>query len=245
MKKPNDLPEPPPDWGRDTLTNFIDEARANTYATFHNLKAEYNRLSQIEAALRLATDNLSHTKDWFAAFFLMRAHACFLGAARLVLSGQATETYACLRAVLENALYGFYLSRNPASCETWLRRNESDAAKRAVRDEFTIRRLLEALKAADAQEGNVAEALYNETIDYGAHPNERALIQAFKMEKGEGRIEFQVGYLAGGDSPASLLALRRAAQVGVSVLSVFSLVYRERFDILGLNDTIRRLRQGL
>lgn len=245
MKKPDDLPEPPPDWGHDTLTSFIDEARANTYATFHNLKAEYNRLAQVEAALRLATENLSYTKDWFVAFFLMRAHGCFLGAGRLALSGQATETYACLRAALENALYGFYLSRNPVSRETWLRRHENDAARQAVRDEFTIRRLLDTIKAADAQEGNVAQTLYNETIDYGAHPNERALIQAFKMEKGEGRIEFKVGYLVRGDSPASLLALKRAAQVGVSVLSVFRLVYRERFDILGLSDTIRRLKQAL
>jgi hypothetical protein len=91
----------------------------------------------------------------------------------------------------------------------------------------------------------VAEALYSETIDLGAHPNELALIQRLNMVEGDGKTEFPLTQLQRGDSPASLLALQRSAQVGVSALGVFRLVYPERFDILGLTDKLHHLRKGL
>ena len=107
------LPIPPPEWGTDELTKFLDVARSNSYATFHNLRDEYRRLAEIDGAFRKAVDGLFNTKDWFAAFFLLRAHSSFLGGVRLSISGQVPEGYACLRLALENALYGFYLYKNP------------------------------------------------------------------------------------------------------------------------------------
>ena len=37
--------------------------------------------------------------------------------------------------------------------------------------------LLKSLKETDPVKGASAEALYNQTIDFGAHPNEKALTQ--------------------------------------------------------------------
>lgn len=243
--KRNVLPEPPLGWGNDELSEFINTANANTYATFNNLRPEYLKLSEIDAALGKMIDHLNNTPELLPAFFVVQAHASFRGAMRLVLSGQVSETYACLRLTLENALYGFYLSRNPKSGETWLCRHDSDEARNKVRTEFRVGNLLGAVKACDSQEGGVAELLYNETIDYGAHPNEHALIQRLNIAEEEGKTEFQTTYLLKGDSPASLLALRRSAQVGVCALGVLRLVYPERFELVGITDAIHRLRRGL
>jgi hypothetical protein len=79
------LPNPPNGWGADDLTKFIDMARLNAYATFDNLKDEYAKLSDIDAALRKLIDNLTNTKDWFAAFFLLRAHSALLSAVQLAM----------------------------------------------------------------------------------------------------------------------------------------------------------------
>jgi hypothetical protein len=161
------------------------------------------------------------------------------------LSGQVSEAYACLRQTLENTLYGFYFSKNPASREIWLRRPESDDAKKKVKNEFTIRNLLETLAASDSREGQIAETLYQETIDYGAHPNERGLMQKLQMNREEGKAQFEVYSILKGDAPASLLALKRTAQVGVFSLGIFEVVFRERFALLGLTDTIQRLKSRL
>ena len=242
------LPEPPPGWGSDELSKFINIASANTYATFQNLKAEYTKLSEIDAVFREGISylsNLPNAPESLAAFFFAQVHLSFLGAVRLVLSGQSSETYACLRLTLENALYGHYVSKNPSSAVTWLNRQTSDAAKQKVREEFKIAKLLGELKASDSKEGCAAESLYSETIDLGAHPNELALIQRLNMVEGDGKTEFPITQLQKGDSPASQLALRRSAQVGVSALGLFRLVYPERFNILGLTDKLHHLRKGL
>ncbi|HUJ19313.1 MAG TPA: hypothetical protein VL197_15115 [Nitrospirota bacterium] len=238
------LSEPPPGWGSDNLTKYLDDARHNAYASFHNLRDEYRRLSDIDTAFRKAIDSLLNTADWFAAFFLLRSHSSFLAGLSLSMSGQVPEGYACLRLALENSLYGFYLSKNPSSQITWLNRHESAEAKKKVRDEFKIRALLASLKTSNPAEGTVVEALYDRTIDYGAHPNERALMQNLRMEKSADGVQFQVAYLTD-DTMAFRLLVKTVAQVGVCSLEIFRLIYRERFDITGLTDMLQKLKHGL
>jgi len=162
----------------------------------------------------------------------------------LGMSGQAAEMYASLRLCLENGLYGLYLSRNPASRETWLRRHDDEAAKRRIRAEFTIRNLFDTLRGSDTNEARIAEELYERCIDYGAHPNERALTQSLRTETGPDVVNFQIIYQS--DDPLVLrVCLRSAAQIGTAVLGIFRLVFRERFDLTGLSDELTRARRGI
>jgi hypothetical protein len=167
------LPEPPRGWGGDQITEFIDNTRLNSFASYANLCPEYAKLAEVDHVFRQLIDNLINTRDWFAAFFLLRAHSAFLAGSHLAMSGQAAEVYASLRLCLENGLYGLYLSRNPASRETWLRRHDSDEAKQRVKSEFTIRNLFDLLRGCDPNEARIAGELYESCIEYGAHPNER------------------------------------------------------------------------
>ncbi len=238
------LPPPPPNWEVEEISKFFDAARTNEFATFANLKGDVARLSDIDLAYRKAIDGLNHSKDWFAGFFVLRAHSNFLAACRLCWSGQIPESYAVLRSCLENALYGLYLARNPGSRETWLRRHDDAAAKQKVRNEFKIGTLLDLATAVDATEGAVAKTLYERTIDSGAHPNELALMQTLQINENVDHIEFKSNYLDN-NSAALRLALKTTAQVGVCTLSLFRNVYLKRFDILGLTDLLRHLKGGL
>jgi len=148
------------------------------------------------------------------------------------------------RGCLENALYGIYQSRHPENCETWLLRHESREAYQKIRREFTIRKLLNFLKEVDDKIYQSANSLYERTIDYGAHPNERALTSNLRQTKGEGYIKFDLNYLTG-NTPALHLCLRTNAQIGVCVLFIFRHVYRERYDILGISDMLEKLKKGL
>lgn len=238
------LQSPPPGWGNDEITKFIDHARGHEYATFANCKQEFEKLRRIDGLFRQLIGNLFNTKEWFATFFLLRAHSSFLGGVRLAMSAQVPETYIVLRSALENALYGYYLHCNPASCVTWLRRHDNAGYKKKVKNEFKIRRLLDELAKSSRSEAQIVETLYDRTIDYGAHPNERALSQALQITEGADRVELKVVYLDE-DSMPFRLALRTTAQVGVCVLGIFRLVFKERFDLLGLTLTLGSLKQGL
>lgn len=238
------LPAPPSGWGADDITAFIDNARLNSFATYANLRPEYAKVAEVDGVFRKLIGSLLNTKDWFAAFFLLRAHSAFLAGSHLAMSGQAAETHASLRLCLENGLYGLYLAKNPSSRETWLRRHDSEQATRRVRDEFMIRSLLDTLRAMDGKEAAVAEQLYERCIDYGAHPNERALTLSLKTETGQDTVDFRIVYQT--EDPMMFRAcLKTAAQVGVSVLGIFRLVFKERFDLTGLTDELNRAREGL
>ena len=113
MKKVN-LPAAPGGWGGDEVTAFIDNARLNSFATYTNLRPEYTKVAEIDVVFRKLVGYLLNTKDWFAAFFLLRAHSAFLAGSHLAMSGQAAETYASLRLCLENGLYGLYSHNTPA-----------------------------------------------------------------------------------------------------------------------------------
>jgi hypothetical protein len=234
----------PSAWGQDTLSQFIDTARNKVFASFANLRPQYQRLATIDAAFRLIGENLKNPPDWFVALFLLRAHSSFLGGAHLALAGQLPEAYMLLRGSLENAAYSFYFSQVPESHERWLRRHDSSAAKQVVQDEFRIRALLKLLKKRDETLGKIATTLYERTIDFGAHPNERGLIQMLTMSETDRERQLQVRYLTG-HSSAMDLCLKTSAQVGVCVLKVFQYVFRERYDLLGLSDRLKVLEQGL
>jgi hypothetical protein len=87
------LPNPPDGWGQDEITKFLDTVRGNEYATFANIRPSVRHYVGIDKAFRKAIESLYNTKDWFAAFFLLRAHSNFLASVRLVMSGQVPETY--------------------------------------------------------------------------------------------------------------------------------------------------------
>ncbi len=235
---------PPASWGSDKLSTFFDDTRNNEYATFVNCQDEIRRLIDLDAWFRKAIDGFNYSNDWFAGFFLFRAHSNFLAACRMAWSGQIPECYALLRCCVEHALYGLHMARNPNSCETWLRRHDSDAHRRKVKDEFKIRAMLEFAKSIDTKEGNAAELLYDRTIDYGAHPNEQALMQVLQINEKVEPVEFKMIYLEG-DSIQLRLALKTTAQVGVCSLSLFRSICKERFDILGVTGALDHIKNGL
>ena len=238
------LPEQPAGWGDDDLTKYLDNSRHNAFATYSNLRKEYLLLSEIDVVFHKAIEYLFNTNQPFAAFFLLRAHSSFLAGSRLSMSGQVPEGYACLRLALENALYGLYLTNKPESQETWFGRHDSEASKKAMREKFKVGTLFKTLREVNKTAADATEQLYERTIDYGAHPNERALMQILNIDKGEDRVEFKVAYLTE-DTPALRLILKTTAQVGICTLDIFRLIFRERFDIVGITDMLNKLRRGL
>lgn len=237
--------EPPPNWGADEISNFLEISHRNGFGSFVRLRAPFAKITAIDAFYRRFIENLNHTREWFAAFFVLRAHSSFLGACRLTVSGQIPESYMVLRGCLENALYGFHIATRPELREIWLRRHDDEASMRAVKQEFRIGTIFERLTLTNAQIADVAKALYDRTIDYGAHPNEQALMQVLRMERAAGDIRFEVRYLTPGVEAAFGACFKTTAQVGVCALDIFRIVFRERFQLLGLDRELDQLKRDL
>ena len=67
---------------------------------------------------------------------------------------------------------------------------------------------------------------------------------SLKKDTGPDTVDFRIVYLT--EEPIVFRAcLKTAAQVGASVLGIFRLVFKERFDLTGLTEELNRARQGL
>jgi hypothetical protein len=244
---PDPMLKPPEGWGVDPLSAFIEAARQNTFAAFANLQGLYAWLRDIDRLFVKAGENLHGLQgnaDLLPAAFLLLAHSSYRGACRLVLSGQLPEAYMVLRGCLEDSLYGLFLHAYPEKAETWLRRSDDEASKKKVKAEFQIGPILTLLDSKDAVTGKAVRGLYEQTIDFGAHPNEFAFTSNARAEKVEGGTRFELASLTG-NSTALRVSLKTTAQVGVGALRVFKLIFRERFDLLEISPALEAVGQGL
>ena len=248
FKTENLLP-PPPGWGKDDLTDFCQKAYENGFYSFVHFRDWVDRLIKVDAAFSKGTKSLNNSPDYFSGFFFMKARSAFLGASRLNLSGQLPEGYMLLRACIENGLYGFKVWKDTNSQEIWLRRHDDNKtdrkSKMACRSVFSYQALLRLIKFCDKPLAGKISNLYEHAIDYGAHPNERALSSSIEVtDAGKGGRRYDV-HSFNIHKTARELAFKSTARVGVCVLMLFKHVFQTRFDLIGLSEEINNLRNGL
>ena len=234
-------------WGKDSLSEFIEEANHNTHAAFVNLKPQFDSLRNIHDAFKQITNNLNNPPYLLPAFFLFRSHASYLGAVRLAISGQISETYMVLRGCLENSLYALYISRKPETGEIWLKRQDDESSLKECKKCFLIGNIFETLDKENEKLGRSAKRLYDMTIDYGAHPNELSLSSIMKKKESDNEVSFNIAYLTNYliNPLAFGLCLKNTARIGVCSLIIFRSIFPERFDILGLSEKVNKLKRGL
>jgi hypothetical protein len=226
------------------LTGFIDNARLNTFATFANREADFVRLKDIDQLYRDLIGGLINARELVSNFLLLRTHSSYLAACRLTLSGQVVETFPALRASLESALYALFVSGDQSRQELWLRRKDNEATERDFRKTFTAGKVLRHIERLDPRIGQIARTLYDRTLDYGTHPNRDSILTVLQRIGRDDRIEFRLDYLVGDGMPLQH-ALRTSAQVGLCGLRILRNIYKERFDIMGLTERMRKTSVGL
>ena len=240
----NDPLQPPPGWAEDYLSLFVQNAINNTFASFHNRKKEFKILSNIDIFFKNISKNLLNPKDVLPPLLLLRTHSAYLGACRMVLSGQIAETFVLLRSIIEYSLYALHIHRNPEAGNKWLHRHRDEPAFKAVRKEFTYSNVSKTLDDLDPSLSQITKRLYEQTIDFGAHPNERALSSSMMISKDEKGAEYAQVYLCG-DTENLTYGLISTARVGLCALYIFRCVFLERFEILGIKAKMDEYRSML
>ena len=192
---------PPPGWGSDALTEFLETAHQNRFATFANKKAEYQRLSQIdECYTRIGSEWISPT-NLVTALLFFRCHAAFRATCEHAMSGQVIDTFVSIRNLIETAGYALRIFRDPGKDEIWLRRHDDEASMKAAKSEFTIANVRKSIRAANRLGEDVFRMLYERSIDFGGHPNERSITGSMSHVKEESRSNYQLLLLQGDGLP--------------------------------------------
>jgi len=204
---------------------------------------EFDALAGIDALYSELIENLNQHPEFVARFFLIRTHSSFRGAVRLCLSGQVAEAYMVLRGCLESALYGLYMAGDTRRQETWLRRHEDATSLARVKNEYSIRNLKLHLQSIDPRTHDITQRLYDQTIDYGGHPNERVISTQITTEAIGSRDQFTAEYFLCGEV-SHRLCLKCAAQIGICCIDILFTVFRDRWRILGIDQRLDQIREG-
>lgn len=235
---------PPPGWGGDELTGFIELAHANRYATFVHKRAVFDRLIEIDRCFMTITKDWINPKGIVPAHLFLRAHAAFRAACSMAAAGQVAEVFPLVRTTLECAGYALFIHETPETAETWLRRHDDDTSKKLVRDTFTVGAVRSVIGKKNRNAGEVFATLYERAVDFGGHPNERAVTGNLTITERDDRREYEQLYLHGNGLHLDH-ALRTVMQAGVCALEILQEAFPARFELLGARADLLHLRQGL
>ena len=142
-----------------------------------------------------------------------------------------------LRGSIESALYANAMVNNPKLQDIWLKRDSGKKARQACRDEFTSGRMFRALsKAQNGEFSNRLREIYDSTIDFGAHPNNRLLLMSTQIEElPTGEHELNFAYIHGVGSFELRQSLVACAEVGLAVFFVALICYESHPSVETLN----------
>ena len=233
-------------WRDDYLSQYLLQTEGNTYASSINLAPMFQRLQGIHALWMEAGELFTNTpdSDLLKMWFYFMSNSAWLGAVRLLMGGQPIDAQPLLRSALEYAAYALHIARNADLGSVWLERQNSEAARSAVRAAFNGRELRETIAKESAALSSAYEELYEGSIDFGAHPNEQALSARLRIGKGPAFTTSSVDLLT--DNPILYrVAAKRAAQVGIACLSIFGRIFRAKFEIMSVDTKLDALKNGL
>lgn len=226
----------------DALTNYLEAHRGNQFATFDNKRRSMADLIKIDGMFDRFLNGAINPRPFYPMGFMLRAHSAFRAGVGAVMSGQLFESQALLRLCLEHAAYGFYIGADKDRMERWLRRGDSDENRKLVRSEFHNDKIKEYIGAAAPIMRQQFDHHYSQLIEFGAHPNEMGYSLNTNMERNESDdVSIQTVYLQG-DGVQLDMGLKVAGQIGLWSLHLMQLLYRERFELLGIRTELEEVR---
>jgi hypothetical protein len=206
---------------------YLDVLRTNQFATFHNKRIVVQDICRLD---RLLADALHGWRDPPAlvpAMLLLRSHAAFRAGAGAAMAGQAAEAPCLLRLCLECAGYAAIIGEDQKIAEAFLRRTDSDAARREAQAAFNAGRIKAAVDKLDENLKIVFSTLYESLIDFGAHPNELMMTASSRMERRDTETILNTIY-AHGDGLTLNWTLKRTVQVGLWSAKIFVHLFPSR-----------------
>jgi hypothetical protein len=239
------LEKPRPEvWQDRPLFTFIEDCWNNSIAVAGNKNVVALRLAAVD---KIFDDfhnviKLENISQFVPAFLCMRAFSAYRASAMVGLC-LPTDGYALQRSCLENAGYARLIADDSTLSESWLRRDDGEDSRKLIRRTFTQTAIRDSIAAKDTKLSEIYQALYERSIDFGAHPNEKAVTSSLVKDSLKTKaIQFK---LLMGDGPALDHSLRSAAQVGVCALKVFGTIFKTQFDNEGFSLLTEQAAQGL
>ena len=174
-----------------------------------------------------------------ASILMLNAHASLRAAIGLSLSGQLLPVFSTLRGCVESALYANAAMVQDKKLQSiWLKRDVDDDCRKECRSKFTAANMFRLLTQAHTAEFSERfREVYDTTIDFGAHPNNRSLLSSTRIEElNTGEHELNFAFIHGAGSFELRQSLVACAEVGLAVFFVALICFSDHPKLDSLNQ---------
>jgi hypothetical protein len=246
MLMPKDPPPSAYAWGTDKLSEYLRRSEQNTYAAASNLGGDYQRLVAIHEFWLEICEAFQVVPDaeLLAMWFLQMANSAWTAAIRVGLGGQPIESRPLLRSTLEHAAYALHFTRHPDLKLVWINRHDTPQSRDATRKGFSTNQVANTLRTETEALAATYSNAYEELIDFGGHPNERALSSRLTLTSEPGVNLSAVTQLTD-DHRDYLFLARSCARVALIALEIFGRIYEVKFRLASFDVKLARLKAGV
>ena len=178
-------------------------------------------------------------------FFIHRSRSLFLSAARIGLGGQSPDVYPLTRALLESALYAWFIKQETGRFEIWINRLRGGESRKAARKLFLIGKILSDFEADNPAIGRVIKEIYEFHIDFGAHPNPSGVISGSSIIDHDSSTILSMNLTHRWDMDSYHLAIKEIARTAIGSLEIYRCMFPEKFRLLGFDQRIAQVMQDL
>ena len=236
---------PPPLWGNDELTAFLDTCREHQFEVFVNRKPHVSNIVAIDQCFSVVIGEIGKMWGETSPFaLLMRSHSAYRASTNCALAGQFAELQPLLRLMLEQAGYAMLIKQNPILQEVFLTREDSKENRAKVRKEFNRQRIDAALTSWNERIRESWCDLYEMTIAFGAHPNELSITSGMRIRRDEDAAHIQYLYMQD-DVYALDFGLVSLQRVAECVLRIFQELFPMEFGSSGVSSKLVELQKDL
>jgi hypothetical protein len=214
-----------------TITDYLRFGDENTKSFLDSPPEIFKLIVKVDGLLRLI---LSDTKnsEVIPKFLHMNSYFSFMAAVRLAISGHVNAVFPTIRSSLESACYGFICARDTSNISIWVNRDQSTSHKAICRKTFTpavkntaaIIRNEEVKSGGDGEMARYISGLYEESINFGAHPNPKSVFKHLKMQDDDESDYWKLNFhcLYSENSHEVRLALFTCAEYGLANAYIIS-----------------------
>ena len=217
-----------PGWGDDKLSEFLQRVRDHQLATFTNIRPAFNLLRDVdECFVHIAESMEKSETSRLSLIFFARCHSAYRAACGTTMAGQSPETFVLLRSCLEYSGYALLIHQEPTLDMVWLHRHNGDDAHWKMRNAFTATKAKKAVQSTDPGLGGWYSDLYEETVDFGGHPNPKGITLIIRCDEDSySQIDLH------SDGLFLRHCLNSTMRTGICSLYVFENILPERFNII-------------
>ncbi len=200
------------------IYSFLKAASENEAAILESEKELVALLVEVDRAFQTLNGQLVNG-DVTGAMLLFNAHASFLAAVRIALSGQSPPTFMAMRGCIESALYALIAADDKSNAAAWLNRNND---KKRCKEIFKPYKAFQILKSKDPNLAVSLQEVYDLSIDFGAHPNMLSVVHHLTFKDEESGVQpVQLAILNNVDSITVTRTLLACVEMAIPVLWIF------------------------